>query len=1645
MPIVQGTDSLPPLPEGYEPLELLSSREGVVVLKAKHASGTVVLRLDTGPEARESLTELAVLSAVSHPGAAALADHGPLSGGGSYLARPFIEGQDLGAWAQGRTPEEIGRLLALLCPALDHLHRQGFVHADLKPENIIVTPEERPVLCDFGLARSREGQGRTTEGVSGTLFYLAPEELLGLELTPRADLFALGAMLHHLLVGTRRSAREFYALFPERSFLDALGTDPEDLPVWSRDLIVGLTARDPGRRPRSAAAVGRVLAERLSIELPGDELADDLRWPVSLGRDPWVAEWMNRTERGESHRSWIRLPQGETPRPLWEHLRLYAALRGHAVHGIDLRAELESVDTGLALDAWSRRVVELDARWIVVLVEELDPWSVRALGSLDRALALARRRGGGDFPALVVVSNLEAIDDNYTLDSAPAVTAQVLRGFLVRHFSSEPDARRRSFADRLIEATSGSATRLDALLTGLQRSGWILSDAEGFRLRPGDLPDALELSAGEEREGELESLASHARDLLAGLEVCGGRAPVDALARLLDDAPERFGEALLELRHGGWVEVERRGGVTQVVARRRSSGPPHGLDRARELHGRLADALEENDEDPAWVALHRYCARPDTDTEEALRRALVELRDRGRAEEALAVGDRLRSATAALGHSVGDEAPRLMAERARAWCSIGQTQLALDELEGSALHGSPELEARAALVRAQVSLLRHETEEAFQHLDRAVELDPAAGTEAAVLRSQLLHSLGKDEEVVAAVEALDLARLEAEGALPHRQRTYMESLAAMSLHRLGRADEARQRTRELIREVESSGDTGLEAALRINLSIIERTSGSLERAGEELRRCIQLYDRAGLVAGLAQARATLGGLLREQGKLVEAEPLLVSALETRERLGDTEGSGTARGLLGLLYFERGHARAAIETLEATAEGMSGAQRRRYAPLLVAKAIEMRNRIGDRGRNGDLPQDETGVDPRILLSRARIAWMEDDLEAATGLTERATALATSLKQERLAGEAGRLADRIASRPPASEPEGGDSLSALDETVFYLLRTDRYDAERVERLAKELAERGRDDRAARLYLALAARGEEAAQAREHDERASELLSACAAGLTDAETTALRMRLLGEPDRWVGDFARRSDAQEDDEDFEMEINTLLDINRRLVEQQHLDSLLGVIVEHALEVTGAERGFLVLEEHGELRFDTALDSCRGDIAQPEFEISGSVVRDALAKMEPIRVSNAVDDPLLGHQNSVVSLELRSILCVPIRIADSLRGAIYVDHRLRKGAFDDRAEKLCTLLANQAALAIQQVKRVDEIRQLNRELERRVIQKEADLQNARRALREVGAPEPGKLVGKSPVIREVQALITRAAPSDLTVLIVGQSGTGKDVAARAVHEQSPRVGGPFVSENCAALPASLIESELFGYRRGAFTGADRNRSGLFEQAHGGTLFLDEIGELPLDLQAKFLRVLETSEVRRLGDDETRSVDFRLIVATNRDLEREVREGRFRQDLFYRLQGLRIVMPPLSQRTEDIELLVEHFLRQEEAQGRTRPKVSKRVLAALARRSWPGNVRELRNEVARLCVLSEGDLDDPALISRPASLGPEMEDNVVVPIAELERRAIKHALEQTAGDKRKAADLLGISRAKIYQRLKDWREVDGDAPPLDEE
>jgi DNA-binding NtrC family response regulator len=302
-------------------------------------------------------------------------------------------------------------------------------------------------------------------------------------------------------------------------------------------------------------------------------------------------------------------------------------------------------------------------------------------------------------------------------------------------------------------------------------------------------------------------------------------------------------------------------------------------------------------------------------------------------------------------------------------------------------------------------------------------------------------------------------------------------------------------------------------------------------------------------------------------------------------------------------------------------------------------------------------------------------------------------------------------------------------------------------------------------------------------------------------------------------------------------------------------------------------------------------------------------------------------------------------------------------------------------------------------------------------------------------IVATSDSMAEVLDLVRRAARSSATVLITGESGTGKELVARAVHFHSDRVAGPFLAVNCKAFAEGLLESELFGHERGAFTGADRTRKGLFEEAAGGTLFLDEIGEISDGFQAKLLRVLQEREIRRVGDSQARSVDVRVVVATNRELQKEVAEGRFREDLFFRLAVIPIRIPPLRDRPEDILPLARHFLVEHQRElGRAFGALPEEIEAILRSHPWPGNVRELENAIERSVVLSDGATLQASdlLLQAPDSPKAADEPTLQAALDQATQKAIRDALDATGGARNEAARRLGIDRTTLYRLIRKY-------------
>lgn len=533
---------------------------------------------------------------------------------------------------------------------------------------------------------------------------------------------------------------------------------------------------------------------------------------------------------------------------------------------------------------------------------------------------------------------------------------------------------------------------------------------------------------------------------------------------------------------------------------------------------------------------------------------------------------------------------------------------------------------------------------------------------------------------------------------------------------------------------------------------------------------------------------------------------------------------------------------------------------------------------------------------------------------------------------------------------------------------------------------------------------------------------------------------------------------------------LNHFVALNRRIAEAEEEGALLDAILDAAIDLLGASRGLLLLSAEDHVTVRRARRPGGLPLEDPAASVSVTVAQAAIRDRHSIVTADAVADARFERAASIVGMNLRSVVCVPLLAGELALGAVYLDDADRAGAFDARDVALLEAFAAQAALALQHCRQRKEAADRRREAVRQARRAERLNERLRKVLkkrttalrqaREDLVKQADELslkyrydqiVGRSAAMRDVLRLVDRVTDLSLPVLVVGESGTGKELIARAIHFNGPRRRARIVGENCGAVPETLMESEFFGYVRGAFTGAVRDHAGLFEQADKGTLFLDEVGETSLEMQKKLLRVLEEGEVRRVGGKAAVPVDVRIVSATNRDLSEMLKDGRFREDLYYRLAGVVIALPPLRDRKDDIEPLVAHFLA--EAGGGAPLTLEPATLELLLAYDWPGNVRELRNEIRRVAALHAGGSIRPEHLSpRITAYRPPDPERLAgrqlrTLVEDLERRVLRSSLQRHAWNKSRAAEELGLSRLGLRKKLEryglDEEQPGGRAPGAD--
>jgi transcriptional regulator with GAF, ATPase, and Fis domain len=479
---------------------------------------------------------------------------------------------------------------------------------------------------------------------------------------------------------------------------------------------------------------------------------------------------------------------------------------------------------------------------------------------------------------------------------------------------------------------------------------------------------------------------------------------------------------------------------------------------------------------------------------------------------------------------------------------------------------------------------------------------------------------------------------------------------------------------------------------------------------------------------------------------------------------------------------------------------------------------------------------------------------------------------------------------------------------------------------------------------------------------------------------------------------------------------LNALLKISRIVHSIRDLDELQGQILDLIFDAVPAERGAILLDGKGDEPFASAFARHRIAKCALPVRVSRTIARQVMQEGLAILGADVPGSNDLAGVESLVSSQVRSLLCVPLIMFEKVTGCIYVDTCNAASRFDEDHLQLVAAIAGTSAVALENARRMQWLERENLRLST-----EINLDH--------------NLIGESPRMKEVYQFLARVAPTDSNVLLQGESGTGKELAARAIHRNGPRSSKPFVAINCAAIPEGLLESELFGHERGAFTGAVAQKKGRLEVANGGVVFLDEIGELAPALQVKLLRVLQEREFERVGGTRPISVDIRLIAATNKDLAEAVKTGTFRKDLFYRLNVLSLVMPPLRERREDTAVLADYFVAKyiKKFNMRTK-KLSPEAMAYLVNYDWPGNVRELENAIERALVLSVSDVLQPedlpeailekGLISNVAGAKYHNE------VKELKKQLILNALQETKGNYTEAAQVLGVHVNYLHRLIR---------------
>ena len=1285
-------------------------------------------------------------------------------------------------------------------------------------------------------------------------------------------------------------------------------------------------------------------------------------------------------------------------------------------------------------------------------------------------------------PVMMVVAYRESDAIHDSLGAPVRQRLRPLSGLDLDRMVEDSSGRRdNTLAGRILQHTGGNPQFVMDVLHRLGEHGWP-ANPDLHRLAP---PRSLE----EMYTVRWQELPVQQQRVLEALAVLGRPSSGVLLMEVIQqvgEQPDEVGLPLEQLEAGGWLDRNSEGlFIFKQGPAARTVYELMEPEKRRALHGAAAQALHRPGlADQVERTRHALGARDLSLTLAGLEEALATLKGLGSHRDAIQIcADVLqlplephtrRQITGSLGDlqlTVGDfelaieqlqqacdqaEGAQLVRARtalAKGYRLAGDVTRALQILTDLDSEGAPS-ELRMTVLwetaAANMSLDRHEQvlvalEEAISLGEQIPEGMPIP-MPLAELKGRLGYALAFLERHDRATEVFEEALQDARGAGDQRVEADILSHWAAAAMRQGDFSEATGLYQRMLEHARQTHDVFRVATIQVNLALSYSWRGQYGAALGPFSEGLRLFEAMGASQSATRTRSTLGQLELRLGLYEQARASLATAIEESRQAGLRSNEAASIALLaqdqarrGCMDEARGGIAEAVSIYQELGLGRDSAD-----ALLDLAEMELYAGHRDEAREA-LGQAAGEVDLQEVMDlQIRTATLDARLAAREGNVARSKAAAEALERA-FEAALGQDSPQLTWECHLSAMELADARGMPSLGTKHAVAGTRILEQMAAGLAQEIQAAFWQDSCRR-----------AVRQRAKLQRTVEVESAMSINDGDLEnrkTTEVAPVTGGSEEAYGPTVFVPQGEGEPKGRIEERFYRLLEIYRQINSELDPERLLGMVMDTAVELTGAERGFLLLgPSPDQLEVEVARNL---ELTGEKAAYSRSIAERVFNTGQPVVTVSARNDPRFKEYLSVHQLQLESVLCIPIHARDRMAGVLYMESRFQSGRFTPADQRLLMAFGDQVAIALtnarlltDNIRKAEELQQAKQEIEalyeergRLLNKRTQQLEEARRDLAETRRKlesRPGMfgMVGRSAPMLKLFHLVERVAATNVPVLVEGESGTGKEMVARAIHDCSERRKKRMVSVNCAAIPEGLLESELFGHVRGAFTGADRDRKGLFAVADGGTLFLDEIGDMPTRMQVDLLRALQEKTIRPVGGQKDFTVDVRIIAASNKPLAQLVPLGKFREDLYYRLNVVALKLPPLRARTEDIPLLVDHFLDRIAAQMKGEKKhLTHDALRRLSEYGWPGNVRQLEHALLNAAVLADDDVLTGEDFTLEAPEARPLQSALPVPTSGQDRRArekqrILEALEACNWNKSQAARKLDMPRRTFYRRLK---------------